>query len=411
MKCTHCGAYIPDGELRCMECGAEVQMVPDYNPLEDVLAKQVKGSIDGTTEPLNDIYDESYRGRNPGRVRERNTGDMRRNNTGRMRRTDPEMDRRMAEERRRQMIARKRRRAQVRRRKILLTFFFLILLALVGSFAFYQNSYGGTVNKGNRALASGNLTEAQDYFQRAISKNAHRADAYTGLAGVYQAQDDIEGAEAVFTTVLETQGNNVELYRAAIEFYIATKQMEKISVLMDNCDSDTVLAQLSEYISDPPEFSLEEGTYDDVQQVSLTSSGEAIYYTTDGSDPSTLSTRYTDAILLSEGTTQVKAISVNEQGVPSLPESYSYTIELPIADSPAVTPSTGQYDTDTQIVIQVPEGYTAYYTVDGSDPSSASIQYTGPISMPEGQTIFSAVLIDESGRMTQITKRNYVLEY
>lgn len=228
---------------------------------------------------------------------------------------------------------------------------------------------------------------------------------------MYQAQDDIEGAEAVFTTVLETQGNNVELYRAAIEFYIATEQMEKISVLMDNCDSDTVLAQLSEYISDPPEFSLEEGTYDDVQQVSLTSSGEAIYYTTDGSDPSTSSTRYTDAILLSEGTTQVKAISVNEQGVPSLPESYSYTIELPIADSPAVTPSTGQYDTDTQIVIQVPEGYTAYYTVDGSDPSSASIQYTGPISMPEGQTIFSAVLIDESGRMTQITKRNYVLEY
>jgi len=60
--------------------------------------------------------------------------------------------------------------------------------------------------------------------------------------------------------------------------------------------------------------------------------------------------------------------------------------------------------------INVPEGYTAYYTLDGTTPSAASAQYKGPIDMPEGQTIFSAVLISKSGKMTQITKRNYVLE-
>lgn len=85
-------------------------------------------------------------------------------------------------------------------------------------------------------------------------------------------------------------------------------------------------------------------------------------------------------------------------------------MELPVADAPAVTPSTGQYHEPTQITIQVPEGYTAYYTTDGSTPSAASTLYAGPLDMPEGSMIFSAVLISESGKMTSVTKRNYVLQ-
>jgi len=30
--------------------------------------------------------------------------------------------------------------------------------------------------------------------------------------------------------------------------------------------------------------------------------------------------------------------------------------------------------------------------------------------MPEGQTMFSAVLVSKQGKYTQVTKRNYVLE-
>ena len=52
MRCTHCGADIPDGQMFCPECGAEVQIVPDYNPLDDVLAREVKGSVEGATRPL-----------------------------------------------------------------------------------------------------------------------------------------------------------------------------------------------------------------------------------------------------------------------------------------------------------------------------------------------------------------------
>ena len=40
MKCVHCGANIPDDQMICPVCGAEVQIVPDYNPLDDVLARE-----------------------------------------------------------------------------------------------------------------------------------------------------------------------------------------------------------------------------------------------------------------------------------------------------------------------------------------------------------------------------------
>ena len=48
MKCMNCGAEIPEDQLKCPECGQEIQIVPDYNPLEDVLAAQVRGAVNET---------------------------------------------------------------------------------------------------------------------------------------------------------------------------------------------------------------------------------------------------------------------------------------------------------------------------------------------------------------------------
>ena len=97
---------------------------------------------------------------------------------------------------------------------------------------------------------------------------------------------------------------------------------------------------------------------------------------------------------------------MDDRGVPSLPVQKSYTVEFPIVDAPAVSPSTGQYDEAKQIEIKVPEGYDAYYTMDESDPTTASTKYTGPIEMPEGTTIFKAILVTGDGRSSGITTRN-----
>ena len=410
MKCRNCGADIPDGMLICPDCATEVQIVPDYNPLDDVLAREVKGSVEDATRPIrtDDIkrYRQKSEQKNMNSTRVLSQDELDRIRAERMRRArqnaaDSES------ERRRQMAIRKKR---ARQKRIRLIAVLVLMVAAIGgltAFLVYQNSYEGIMRRGNQALAGGNYQEAKTQFQRAVNKDAKKTAAYNGLAKIYIEEGEPEQAESMFLYAIDAQPKNKELYEALIAFYTDTGQSDKIAGLLEGCEQ-SVLEQLTEFTSEAPGFSLPEGTYAEVQEVALSGNGK-IYYTEDGQEPTTDSTLYTEPILIGEGTKVIKAVAVNDKGIPSLTASATYTVDIPIADAPAVTPSTGQYNSPTQIVIQVPEGYTAYYTMDNTTPSAASTRYEGPIDMPEGRTFFAAVLVSDSGKTTQITKRNYIL--
>lgn len=435
MRCKNCGAIIPDGSIHCENCGVEFQIVPDYSPLDDVLAAQVRSGISQRLDEGEDMEDPAYdRVRQTARERQvtrnmqmtrdrevtRDSQAARDRQTSRDRQAardrqagrnsrEQMTDRERAKEKRRRQEERRRELAKKKKQKLLMIGGIVLVVAILLGVILYQNSYTGQVRKGYKALDNQKYNVAIEYFQKAIKKKEEKPDAYTGLSKVYIAQDDYEKSENVFINALAGQPSNAELYRATIQFYLDTNQEEKVSSLLDSCSSDTVLKQLEEYVSDVPQFSLEEEMYEDVQELTLSTSGKTIYYTTDGTEPTTSSTKYVGPIQLSEGTTVVKAIAVNAKGIPSLVAEKSYTVELPTVDAPSVSPSTGQYFEPTQITIQVPNGYEAYYTTDRSTPTSSSKRYTGPIDMPEGSTFFSAVLINSKGKASAVTKRSYEL--
>ena len=400
MKCRYCKAEIPEGELYCKKCGREVQIVPDYNPLEEMLTAQIQ--LDGNEQEseLDQYINQNRRNNNrTGQTAGRNTG-----STGRMLTEKERRKRQSAKAARKKALRRKR-------RIVLLIMALIVVLAGAGFYVIYQNSYNGIMKKAQKAAQSKDYTTAESYFKQAISKNAKKADAYTGLADVYLSQDKTDEGTTLFEEAVSKQSGNVELYKACMDFYLKSDQNMEIPELLDSV-SDSMLEKLSDYVVDEPKFSLEDSmTYDDVQKLLLTADKDTIYYTTDGTDPDLTSTKYTsEGIQISEGETTIKAIAVNKKGVPSSISKKIYTVEFPVEDAPAVSPSTGQYDEAVQIEVKVPEGYTAYYTTDGTDPTTASTKYTGPIDMPKGETLFKVVLVNGKGRMSGITTRNYMYD-
>lgn len=410
MKCSYCGYEIPEGKFSCDRCGKEVFYVPDYNPLDDMLAEQVKVSVNGNGEANGLDFSQNMRNHGSSRrttANTRNTSPRRdtgrrpsRNTSGR-----PVSER---ERKRRQAEKRKAIRKRKRNRRIGIAAVLLVLIA-VAAFFLYQNSYTGVLNKGYKALEAKDYSTAADHFNRAISKNAERAEAYAGLARVYSGQKEPEKGQELFAQAVKNYPKNAEIYEAYVLYLQDEKLVMEIPLLLDEADN-SVKEALQEYIVEVPEFDLdEEEVYDDVQQLTLSADGMDIYFTTDERDPSPDGERFTEPIQLDEGENVIKAIAVNKDGIPSMIVEKTYVIEFPTIDAPAISPSTGQYESAQKIEIKVPDGYEAYYTMDGEDPTTASKKYDGPIDMPEGETLFKAILVNAKGRVSDITTRNYQL--
>ncbi|MDY6437104.1 MAG: chitobiase/beta-hexosaminidase C-terminal domain-containing protein [Bacteroidales bacterium] len=87
-----------------------------------------------------------------------------------------------------------------------------------------------------------------------------------------------------------------------------------------------------------PTFSPVAGTYTEAQNVTIstTTEGATIYYTLDGTDPTTASSVYSTAIAVNE-TTTIKAIGVKEGMLNSDIASATYTIETPTPPTPTET--------------------------------------------------------------------------
>lgn len=377
MKCSVCGAELKEGALYCEACGAEVRIVPDYNPLDEVLTAHVRGEIEGR-------FDDEPEERE------------------RVRRTTPASGK-----------GKRKKKRKEKKKKMLIILGILLGTMLIGLIVF-RGSYGGLIQRGNNAIEDKRYNAAYKYFQEASEKNEKKPEAYTGMAKVYLLQDSPEEAENVFTTQLAAQPDNAAIYLAAAQFYIDTQQTSKIPVMLDSCSEESVLSEMADYIVEPPTFSLDDGTYEEVQKLEISSEeGNDIYYTLDESNPTVeKSTKYGEEIELDEKEWVVKAICVNEKGIPSLPVTRKTTVELPISDPPAVSPSSGLYEEKMDITIQVPEGFTAYYVFGSTEPTEENwTVYEGPISMPEGNKIFSAILMEnDTGKKSAATVRNYDLK-
>ena len=122
-----------------------------------------------------------------------------------------------------------------------------------------------------------------------------------------------------------------------------------------------------------PTFTPPGGTYASTQSVTILDGtrGSTIFYTTDGTTPTTSSNLYRVPIAVTMTGTTIKAIAVAPGFNTSAVASATYTLTLP----PAATP----VSTQTVSIAEATAGATVYYTTNGTTPTTSSTKYTGPI--------------------------------
>ena len=157
------------------------------------------------------------------------------------------------------------------------------------------------------------------------------------------------------------------------------------------------------------------GTYDEEIEVYIEAGEGSIYYTINGVTPTLADSIFNgvDPIVFDKnGIYTLKAILVDSDGVKSEVATVTYEIAMPIPDAPTIIEDSGNYNVDTQIAVVTSEGTNVYYTTDGSDPTASSTLYTGPVSMPYGESVYKFVAIDnETGAASEIVERTYSLHY
>ena len=129
--------------------------------------------------------------------------------------------------------------------------------------------------------------------------------------------------------------------------------------------------------------------------ISDTTTGATIYYTTDGSTPTTASTQYTSPFNVTT-TTTVNAIAAGTGLLASPVASVTYTLQSQVS-IPTFNPPPGYYTAAQSVTISTTtSNCTIYYTLDGTTPTKNSTKYTGPVSVGVTETL-SAIAVDNSG--------------
>jgi hypothetical protein len=159
-----------------------------------------------------------------------------------------------------------------------------------------------------------------------------------------------------------------------------------------------------------PSLSPAGGIYTSAQSVTIsdTTPGATIYYTTDGSTPTTGSAVYSSPISVA-GTETLKAVAMGAGYSGSVVASVGYIIDLQTAE-PTFSVPAGTYTLAQSVAISdTTPGTTIYYTMDGSTPTTGSTVYSSPISVP-GTIMINAIATAAGHSTSAVASAFYTID-
>lgn len=376
MYCIHCGAEIKAEYNNCPYCGKPLQMVPDYS-----------------------IYDED----NINIILE-NTQETVQSNT---------ITRKSSEKK---AVQKKKKNTKM---LIIVSIVSFVVLLLVVGFGIKisvdnknNNSYEYQMKQADEAMFKGKYDSAELYYLKALELSPNDVRARLKIADIYLAKDEKENAIVVLEDAIAIDKENYDAFKKLYDIYEADSDIDGILDLKEIATTEKIKKIFEKYNVKAPSVDIPGGSYSEGIKLSFSAGkGLEIFYTVDGSNPIIQGIPFTDAIEISElGMHTVKFVALNSIGVYSDVVTETYVIKYDAPAEPEVTPNGGTFYTPTYIYISVPEGCSAYYTWDRSEPTNESSKYVSPILIPLGYNILSVIIMDDETELSSGIYRG-VFEY
>ncbi len=374
MNCPKCGADMKEDTLYCETCGEDIHIVPDFEPeLEFSLSNTLNQIKEDVNEEIGTILEEeSFKKNNP---------------------------------------------------KKRSSFFIISIvgggivcaLVIIGVILAYQyNSYDYQIQKAVSCTAVNQYDKAVRHYNRAIEISDTNIENYFALAEVYYMKKNKVEYEFFLREIINNPRTNEEqlerAYKKIITIYKDRGEFDTINEMLWESNDEEIQSTYQAYLAKPPHFSYEEGTYDKIVPLKLSSSvAGKIYYTLDGSEPNENSMLYTAPIFLENDEYIIKAYFENQYGVCSEVVTKKYLVTFEPASAPVLNVTSGEYTVPTYIEPIDDKEEDLYYTTDGSDPNHNSTLYTGPIPMPIGSSYFKFAYVKEDGSIGDITECLFLL--
>ncbi len=216
----------------------------------------------------------------------------------------------------------------VNKKKFAKYFFISFAIAIVVSilmilFVFRGLFYNFYKSKGNAQLKEKQYAQAIDYYNSALQWGNKKQEIYLLLADTYAKSEDFENAgniidEAIDKKITTKQSGLEELYTMRIKVYTSAGRLSDAANYINSLKDQYIRKKIEAKRPADLSYTPSQGSYDRTQKMTITvREGETVYYTTDGSYPTSFSNIYVDPITIANGVTRITAVSVNAEGLVS----------------------------------------------------------------------------------------------
>jgi N-acetylneuraminic acid mutarotase len=173
----------------------------------------------------------------------------------------------------------------------------------------------------------------------------------------------------------------------------------------------TAAYTIAQTVTAVPTFSPAAGSYSTAQTVAIydTTPNAIIYYTTDGSTPTSLSAVYSGPITVSSTETLEARAIASGYSVSNIVTA-AYSISQGVVPTPIFSVAAGSYTTAQTVSIgDATTTATICYTTDGSTPTSVSTVYAGPITVSSTETL-KAIAYKSGYTQSAVATATYVFQ-